>query len=118
MRLWYSLPIIRVRLEVRQQDDRAYQWFLERSERGFDRRELWNLHDTISVFIRDRLKWFKEQCPIVPNGVSSHQQWQEILDDMIYSFDTMCHDWEGEIDQKRFKRGIRLFIRYYYALWY
>lgn len=116
MRLWYSLPVVRVRLDVRKQDKRAYQWFLERADHGFDRRELWSLHDSISTYIRDRLVWFRKQCPVTPAGVDSHDEWTKMMSDMVYAFDTMCPGWEGEIDEKRFKRGLRLFHRYYYAL--
>lgn len=117
MRIWYSIPLLRVSISVKQQDKRAYQWFLERQEHGFDRRELWNLHDTISNFIHDRLVWFSKQCPITPKGLT-HEQWREIMADMIYAFSTMKGDRIEEVDHDRVKRGIKSFIKYYYALWW
>lgn len=101
--------------------ERAEIYRKQRMERGFDDSETWSLDYTIAKFILPRLKRFKEVTNGYPGGLSE-EEWDEILDKMIYAFDLKVNydsdfDWKDG-DQKKFDEGIKLFSEWFLHLWW
>lgn len=111
-------------------DDRWEEAKQQRLERGFDYSEMWNLDKTIVEFIRPRLHDFRENHGGCPMGLTE-EQWNEILDKMLYWFDNYgakCpydirterkkHDqWFDNYNQK-VQEAKELFIKYFSDLWW
>ena len=102
-------------------DKRQKEWKKQRKEKGFDNTELWNLDNTIAQFIFPRLKAFKEKTPKIPGNLTE-QEWNKILEDMLYPFETIIQDnWYTKVptkeECKKFKKGLKLFSKYLMALW-
>lgn len=103
----YNLPY-RIRRSIRH--------FWQRRTRGFDDSELWNLDDTFARWILPRLKAFRATTPSHPHYVS-YEEWLQILDDMIYAFETYIDtEYLFETDE-RTERGMNYFIKYIGHLW-
>ena len=119
--------------------DKRWQEFQDiKKEWGFTPDECWNLYHTIAVFILPRLVFFKENYgdKFTPASIKelSNEEWQKILDKMIWSFTQVakedfdeppqeylknyeyyeaCKAYEQDIDE-----GLDLFREYFLALWY
>ena len=101
-------------------DDRQEEWYNERKENGFDDTETWSLKTTIAKFTLPRLKWFKERHFDNPWDIT-FEKWDEILDNMIFSFEYYAKDEWKPISDEEFKRveeGMKLFGEYYGDLWW
>lgn len=101
-------------------DDRQEEWYNQRKENGFDDTETWSLKTTIAKFTLPRLKWFKERHFDHPCDIT-FEKWDEILDNMIFSFEYYAKDeWEpiSNEDFKRVEKGMKLFSEYYGDLWW
>lgn len=101
---------------------RACVFWWQRRTRGFDDSETWSMDQTLSIHILPRLKRFKQVNNGTPYGLTE-EQWNEILDKMIYSFEFASNEdkyfyshkqWEYD----KFKEGIKLFAKYFSALWW
>ena len=106
--------------------------------------ELYDLDVTIARFILPRLIVFKEHCERTPNLNMSPEEWNEILDKMIYAFERIALQpeedtpeykayikaiWNNEEDLSDLKRaakdslkpiseGLSLYHKYYRSLWW
>ena len=101
-------------------DDRQEEWYNERKENGFDDTETWSLKTTIAKFTLPRLKWFKERHFDNPWDIT-FEKWDEILDNMIFSFEYYANDeWKpiSDEDFKKVEEGMKLFGEYYGDLWW
>lgn len=120
-------------------DDRWEEWKNQRLTRGFDDTELWSLDCTIAEFITPRLKQFKSQCKSIPGDIAykylnsdvdkSEEEWNEILDKMIWTFENWENDPDTEeMSNEEFRKiydnwynkrqeGLDLFVKYISALW-
>lgn len=99
-------------------DKREIKFSKQRLKRGFDDSETWSLYTTIASFIVPRLKRFKK----VNNGYPANlteEEWDTILDKMIFSFENCDHDklFEKEFYDK-YEEGINLFAKYFMNLWW
>ncbi len=109
-----------------------------------DVEELYDLDVTIARFILPRLIMFKERCEYPRRMKLTHEQWNEILDKMIYAFERIaCQTeeetpeykayikaiWNNEEDLvdlkhaakaslKPITEGLSLFHKYYRNLWW
>ena len=109
-----------------------------------DVEELYDLDVTIARFILPRLMAFKKHCDTTPRVNMSREEWNEILDKMIYAFDRIacCREddtpqykayikaiWNNEEDLADLKRaakdslkpiseGLSLFHKYYRSLYF
>ena len=109
-----------------------------------DVEELYDLDITIARFILPRLMVFKKHCERTPNLNMTREEWNEILDKMIYAFvriacqteeDTPEYKayikaiWNNEQDLADLKReakaslkpiseGLSLYHKYYRSLWW
>ena len=82
---------------------------------GFEYDDLYNLDCSICELIAPRLNRFKELEPSCPCDMS-FEEWQGILDKMIWSFENYRNS--DEIDENRVNEGLDLFHKYFQNLWY
>ncbi|MBQ2542914.1 MAG: hypothetical protein II554_06120 [Bacteroidales bacterium] len=82
---------------------------------GFEYDDLYNLDCSICELIAPRLKRFKELEPGCPCDMS-FEEWQGILDKMIWSFENYRNS--DEADENRVNEGLDLFHKYFQNLWY
>jgi hypothetical protein len=85
--------------------------------RGFGDNELWNFDTTIAKYIVPRLKRFKELQHGYPADLGE-EEWCEILDQIIYSFELKLND--KEFDEKlraNYELGLIYFAKYFDHLW-
>jgi len=106
--------------------------------------ELYDLDVTIARFILPRLMLFKEHCERTPNLNMPKEEWDKILDKMIYAFERIALQteedtpeykayikaiWNNEMDLADLKRsakaslkpiseGLSLYHKYYRNLWW
>ncbi len=111
---------------------------------NIDIEELYDLDITIARFILPRLIAFKQHCERTPRLNMPKEEWNEILDKMIYAFDRIaCQTeeetpeykayikaiWNNEEDLADLKRdakaslkpiseGLSLYHKYYRSLWW
>ena len=109
-----------------------------------DVEELYDLDITIARFILPRLMVFKKHCERTPNLNMTREEWNKILDKMIYAFERIaCQTeeetpeykayikaiWNNEEDLADLKRaakaslkpiseGLSLYHKYYRSLWW
>lgn len=99
---------------------RRVRWFWQRRTRGFDDTVLWSLDYHITKFILPRLKAFAEN-PRISYSTDTPEEWQRILDEMVWAFQFMAdHEsgWGGTPEElKRMRAGLKLFAKWYGALW-
>lgn len=110
-------------------DDKRWEEFKkQRLERGFDDSETWSLDSTITNFILPRLKCFKDNHCGYPGSLTD-EKWNDILNKMVMAFEYLNDEKLGvdnnlsykECNEERDKvinRGLRLFCKYYSALWW
>ena len=81
--------------------------------------DTWNLDYYISKFILPRLKLFKKVERGYPCDLKSIDEWHDILDKMIASFEILATDeWNTQDEQKIVDEGLDLFRKYYQDLWW
>jgi hypothetical protein len=102
-------------------DDREKLYSTQRIERGFDDSETWSLTDTICHFITPRLQRFKECANYIPSNITK-EEWNEILDKMLLSFNLISRDngsriWSDE-ESKQINEGLDLFREWFMELWW
>ena len=96
---------------------RFLQYCYQRLTRGWSDYELWSLDHTIATFIVPRLIEFKHKTKSYPNDLSQ-EQWDEMLDDMIYAFSQHLEiDPFKQYDEDRYDRGMKAFANYFKDLW-
>lgn len=83
-------------------------------------KETWSLDITLAQYIIPRLKLYKKLNDVIPGRLESHDEWDKILDKMIYAFECMsdefCNYEEYDKRQKKVKEGLQLFADYFQAL--
>jgi hypothetical protein len=125
------------------------KWFFQRSRRGWSDRDCWCLHAHIAKVLAGSLRHLKKVNHGIPGefvkkGRTDDEAfaiWNGILDDMIYTFDTVCKVVDDQIDlytprkdmqefykkhnykmltkeeTQRFYNGFKLFSKYIFNLW-
>jgi hypothetical protein len=85
--------------------------------RGFGDNELWNFDTTIAKYIVPRLKRFKELQHGYPANLKE-EEWNEILDQIIYSFELKLDDKEFDEELRAdYELGLIYFAKYFDHLW-
>ena len=95
--------------------------YRNRIKYGFYDKETWNLDYTIAKFILPRLKRFRDVTICYPPELKSFDEWQKILDKMIWSFESMINDYDDALDPEQSKKqqeGLDLFSKYFADLWW
>ncbi len=92
-------------------------------------KECWNLDHTLAKIILPKLLWFKNFYGLYsyPNDLEDSEEWEEILNDMIWSFSFIAHDHIFDIAEEgrdrylyllaKCQHGLNLFAEYYLDLW-
>jgi hypothetical protein len=94
---------------------------VQRRVRGFDDTELWSLDHSLAKLILPRLKAFRNGVYAYPCDLSSHKEWQTILDKMIDAFEFAASEdyWSYDTEPcEKFHEGLKLFEEYYTNLWW
>ena len=99
---------------------RSIKLFWQRLTRGWSDSDLWSLDITIAEFVLPRLKRLKEiQCGYPSN--LTEKKWDTILDHMIYSMESVINQFDdfefNEETEKRIKKGLYYFGKYFRSLW-
>lgn len=106
--------------DISARDKRQPEWERQRSERGFDNTELWNLDHVICMFVAPRLREFAKGGVSFPASLTE-KKWQKILDEMVVGFDLMEQEdaYYGHDKEQRAKmdRAWKLFTRWHGHLW-
>lgn len=115
---------------------RDLKWWFQKKRRGWSDKEIWNLDNTIVEWLVPRLKEFKKITQGYPGNLESFEQWQDILDEMIFGFEWKDNEWyaenvfglqEEEKNEKmkefkdlmkRAEEGRILFAKYFCGLWW
>lgn len=104
----------------------------QRAEQGYSEWDFWNFHDYHSWMMINVLERFKTGNGY-PAELESMDEWVKILDQMIDGFkahtdisemtgydnkpkDMSYIEWQKPL-LKRYKRGMKLFTKYYGSLW-
>jgi hypothetical protein len=108
--------------EISQDDGRQELWKQQRETRGFDDTELWNLDTTIAKFIYPRLIAYKAMGQnSYPGKLESVEQWNKVLDKMIFSFHFLSGDEKfqsfEEDEWTNVDEGLALFAEHFGSLW-
>lgn len=101
-------------------DDRWDDFHKQRMENGFDESETWSLDSTIAKFIYPRLKLFREIDAGYPAIFKNRDQWNDILDKMLFAFEKLSSGeniFEDDINNK-INEGLDLFRENYHRLWW
>jgi hypothetical protein len=111
--------------------DKGYKKHVEELNRtGISSDETWNLDVTMAEFILPRLKLFKKLTNTFPSKFQelysgsedeAVEEWNKILDDMIYSFEMISRRWEIDInkeEQDKIDDGLEKFASWYHHLWW
>lgn len=110
------------------------KWKTQKIFRGYSDIEMWNLDDTISKWIVPKLKTFKIITQGYPTSMDTFEEWQDMLDEMIFGFEWPANETEwyaknafypGDAIEARFeamndraKRGRMLFAAHFNELWW
>ena len=89
-------------------------------ENGFVPAECWDLDTTFAMYIYSHLCYFRDNCNYGHPGNLSEEQWNNILNKMINGFKLLITN-ETDVSKTRRKKidyGLRLFAKYFSALWY
>ena len=91
--------------------------------------DTWSMDDTLAPIILPMLVQLRATTHGFPS-VLTEQEWNEILDEMIWAFEQKCRDdwledydynkWDSEgvkAHQERMTNGFKLFGKYYENLW-
>ena len=87
---------------------------------GFVPAEFWNLDTTFAMYIYSHLCYFRDNYNYGHPGNLSEEQWNNILNKMINGFKLLITN-ETDVSKTRRKKidyGLRLFAKYFSALWY
>ena len=98
---------------------RLFRFSYQKQKRGFSDKDTWNLDVTFARFIVPRLIRFKEMNHGFPADLTD-DSWNSILDDMIYSFESITKEFDHNFvpDNDRIQKGLDLFAKYYRGLWW
>jgi hypothetical protein len=102
-------------------DKREKEFKKQRIKRGFDNSETWSLDSTIARFIVPRIQVFREVTCGVPAHLENASQWDDILAAIQKSFEMTIDDcalvWTRK-EEREYRKGMRLFSKYFTWLWW
>jgi len=68
----------------------------QKIEVKIDEWDTWNMDETLAHIVAPMLKQLKRKKHSYPADLPSQEAWNEILDKIIFSFDSKLHDWEDQ----------------------
>jgi hypothetical protein len=99
---------------------RTLRFFKQRRTRGWDDSETFSLDHSLAKVILPRLKRFREVTIATPASLDE-KEWKEILDEMIETFEFIASEkyWNATSeDYERLSKGLDLFAKHYFGLWW
>jgi len=108
---------------------RPMKWAIQRFFRGYSACDIWGLDHHLAKLISKRLKVFIKNLHGHPSELNSFEEWLEVLNKMIWSFDFVAGDYgyeedkefpsdkESEALNKQCQEGLDLFAKYFMTLW-
>lgn len=121
---------VRKPLYIKKTDKRYKKYIKQLKKDGFSNTETWCFTSVVAQFILPRLIRFKEVTNGYPGGgdVPTMEKWHEILDKMIFAFEwALAYDEEENYNLsdkikkeywKKYEEGMKLFAKYFMALWW
>lgn len=105
---------------------RQFLFWKQKLIRGYSDDETWCLSLELAKFMIPRLELYKDMCQGYPGNLNSKEEWNKILDELIWYFKTIennCYDVSAQhnMSQKdinRYNRAGKLFRNYIMALWW
>lgn len=101
---------------------RSIKFLYQRLTRGFDDSITWNLDARLAEHILPRLKRFKGITIAYPPELSSWDEWQVVLDKMIFALEwhsADCSERDNSVENyDKVVEGITLFGKFFGALWW
>ena len=99
-------------------------WSYQRVTRGWADCDTWSLDDHLNTWLPDALERLKSTGHGYPNELTE-EKWNKILDKMAEGFRANARlvgfddkqSWDRKADQKLWKDGMKLFVKYYNGLW-
>lgn len=107
--------------------DKRYKRYVKQLEMdGFCTPETWSLYNVIAEFTLPRLKRFREVTAGYPGCFENIEEWYDVLDQIIFAFEWVeKYDNLDGMSQKEIKanwvkhnKGMKLFVKYFFALWW
>jgi hypothetical protein len=98
---------------------RELKFYKQTEEKGFDDSDLWSLDVTIARFVYPRLKRFKEHCCSRPGNLTD-KEWDDYLSQMVEAFEILSSEQvctTTKEQDRKIRRGLKLFYKYFRALW-
>lgn len=115
-----EIPILLSYLkEIIKGDHRYIRFLWDQFISGVSEIDTWSLDVPIAEYILPRLKLFKSAKHSYPGCLEKEEEWDIILDKMIFAFQKVIEcdggpsEFEDEIDE-----GLKLFGEYYRGLWW
>lgn len=112
-------------------DSRQAEWREERKEYGFDERDTWNLHHTLTMLVYERLKYYREFAPIsmdTPGHSHTYEidgeelAYGAVIDRILAAFKKYLEDVDGKTytdeDSQEFKTAWELLGVIMPSLWW
>lgn len=117
LRRLFNLPLEWLDYWSGRKTRRSFRFLRQRWVRGWDDSETWNLDVSFARLILPRLQRFKEVSIAYPMDLTP-EQWDAVLDKMIYSFQHYANTWEESFDETpenlaRVQEGLDLFAKWY-----
>jgi len=114
-------------LYLKPKDKRYKKQKSQLQKRGFSDSETWSLYNPIAEFIIPRLVKFREINIGYPGNFKSMDEWNVLLDDMIFAFVWALEesDWPKKLNKTeekkhwvRYRKGMKYFAQYFMHLWW
>ena len=105
-------------------DKRRPKWIYQRIRYGFDVRDTWSLRNTTAAWLLPRLKMFKQVNIAYPMDMTP-EEWDGILDKMIYACDMVANKDERTMEKsytleewEKIQEGLNLLGEHFLSLWW
>ena len=81
----------------------------------FKKQRAWDCYTHLAVHIANELRALKKyNVNSYPHGFNNIEEWHEVVDKMIYSFEQIE---KGSSDRVKIEEGLQLFAKYFEDLW-
>lgn len=113
----------------------SIKWFIQRGRRGYADCDVWGFDEYLNGVILEGLKRLQKDKYGYPGSLKNPEQWTKILQEMIDGFEAyqaisehtykyLNSDGEREYNHEhtqklyqKHQKGLKLFVKYYSALW-
>lgn len=114
-RRWYSIS--RIPTEIK--------WFIQRGKRGYSDCDVWAIDSYLNDWIPDAIHQLRKNTISYPDKTITLKKWKQILKQIELGFRASkkieCAEFKSDAEFKKLerykRRGLKLFIKWYDALW-